>query len=476
MNKKPLFKLSFFFLLFFVFSKSLYSLNCPPVVGDNTQNLKNCIDQAKNSDLIVFLSGGRYPISEQIIVSESVSIVGIGTLWGTVLDINFGQDQTSKDLAAFVLKNYASLDGITFNYPVQQKGYRLKMFPPTVSVQGSFCRVKNSFFPNSYIGIEASVPHGKLNLLNLEFGVYFRAIQIDQCYDIDKIDVIHANPGMFRTWKDDSDIFSWMMENSATLEVGRIDWLYVNQFFAFGTKYGILITESEHGTVGDAQIIQAGCDACRFGIYSDNKKHFPWLITISNFSGTAFDPATGGGSGMGIYLKNIKGVNITNSNFWGVRDDGIYIEKSSSVILSGNVFHNNSWNMSKGGFSAIHLVNCNRGTIIANSGSNNIKGSYGIRIEGGSSINILGNAFDVPIFIENGAKDIFVMGNTGCTYDETNDSSNRIDVYCRGIPYDGEIKIPKINPGSGKRPYQSKLNLAFFSSFISVLFILFYKF
>ncbi len=439
----------FVFAVFFLFAHNSFAVFCPPVSGDNTNNLNQCIAQAATTDKVVMLmdfcvvdpsgkitaTGSDYPISSQIVIPNGVSLIGSGTLWGTQVDVNFGQNHSNTDSAnaAFVLKDYAVIDGITFNYPDQIKGKQLYEFPPTISVQGSFCRVKNSFFPNSYVGVDATVPHGKLNMQNLEFGVFYRGIRDDQCYDIDKLDVIHTNPGMFATWVDDSDVMNWMYNNSAAIEVSRIDWFYLNQFFAFGPKYGILISSSSHGSVGEAQIIQAGCDACRYGIYSNTSSSKPWLLTISNWSGTAFSAVSGKDSGNSIYLVGVEGVNISNSNFWGVRNDAIYLQNCSSVSISGNNFITNGWNTANNYSAAVHLVNCSRGNIIGNNGAASNNG-IGINLENSKNISVIGNRFETQsdsIRITGTASGIIATGNGGCVDDLSGgDPSNRIDNLC----------------------------------------------
>ena len=448
-------------LIAFMLAVPAFAVFCPPVSGDNTQNLRACIAQAAATDNLVILADfcdvdssghfvdlpGAYPISDQIIVPSSVKILGSGTYWGATINVNFGQGLSNTDSshAAFVLKDNAAIDGVTFFYPAQTKGIQLIEFPPTISVQGSFCRVLNSFFPNSYVGIDATVPHGKLNMENLEFGMYYRAIRDDQCYDVDKFVTIHANPGMWATWKDDSNVIGWMMNNSATLEVSRIDWLYVEQLFAFGTKYGILMTAKNNGSVGEAQIIQAGCDACRYGIYSNiqNVSSYPWLITISNWSGTAFDPVSGKGSGTSIYLANVNGVNISNSNFWGIRDDGVYLENCTGVILTGNNFQTDNWNQSKNGSSAFHLVKCKRVTAMANTGAST-NGGAAFTINGGDDMSFVANQFNVqgPSITLNGATNVKTSVNSGCVQDSWNDQSNRIDYPCSVDYFNTPIPTP----------------------------------
>jgi parallel beta-helix repeat protein len=436
----------------FLWASYSFAVFCPPVSGDNTQNLRNCIAQASVTDFTVILGDfcevdptghyislpGRYPISDQVVVLTDVEILGSRTYWGSTIEVNFGSPYSNTDNshAAIVLKEGAAIDGVTFDYPIQTKGKQLIEVPPSISVQGSFCRVKNMFFPNSYVGIDATAPHGRLNMENLEFGVYYRGIRDDQCYDIDKLNIIHANTGLWATWTDDSEVTNWVYNNSATIEVSRIDWLYINTFFAFGPKYGILINSSKNGTVGDAQIIQAGCDACQYGIYSNlTGNSWPWLIAISNFSGTSFNPIGGKGDGTSIYLVHVHGVNISNSNFWGVRNDGIYLEDCSSVSVSGNTFADNGWNSARNHSAAIHLVNCRRASVVGNTGTSNDGTSYAVRIEGGSNISIFANQFEVPgasVSIE-GATNVTALGN-GCVQDFGNDPTNRIDVSCSGDP------------------------------------------
>ena len=490
-------------LLLFAF----YSFATPcvpiPIPGDNTKVLRDCIATAAASDKVVDI-GGVFSITDQIIVSSGVKLRGPGTLQGGEMDIGFGQNYSNTDSAnaAFVLKDYAAIDGLTFNYPAQTKGQPLIEFPPTISVQGSFCRVINSFFPNSYVGIDATLPHGKLNMENLEFGVYFTAIRDDQCYDIDKIVVVHGNPGMFATWVDDSAMVNWMHQNSTFIQAGRIDWLWIEFAFVWGPKYGLNMVASQYGATGDAQIETFGCDACQYGVYSNILSGpTPWLISISHAALTAFDPTTGGGSGTGIYLYGVHGVSLDSPNCWGIRNSCIQFKNVTSfginnlkVISNGwnqasaqqaNIqgmdsvysekmenwnayikrlfkipdieYKAQGWNTSNSGSALIELDNCSGGGVSLASGESNKSSSIGILVNGGNNISLVANTVDVPsasIVITNGAANIRAVGNGGCTQDLSDSSSNRIDNLCEAVstPTPTPTLTPTPTPTPTKNP------------------------
>ncbi len=497
------------------YSRSASAVFCPalPIPQDATQQIKNCIKQAADTDKVVFLTSDHavgasdtltsyandYPISSQIIV-DGVSIIGSGVLWGSQIDINFGQGFSNTDTAnaAFVQRNGAVMDGLTFNYPVQVKGQPLIEFPPTIAVQGSFCRVKNSFFPNSYVGIDATVAHGKLNMENLEFGVYFTAIRDDQCYDIDKIFVIHGNPGMFATWVDDSVMVNWMHQNSTFIQAGRIDWLWIKFAFAWGPKFGLNLVSSQYGATGDAQIETFGCDACQYGVYSNIQSgSVPWLISISHAALTAFDPTTGGGSGTGIYLYGVHGVSLDSPNCWGIRNSCVQFKNVDSFginnlkVISGGwnqasaqqasmqgidssysesmanwnayikslfkipaiEYKAQGWNTSDSGYALIELDNCSNGGVSLAAGDSNKSSSVGIVVNGGNNISLVANTVNVPsapIVIANGATNIRAVANGGCAQDLSGSSSNRIDNLCGVVstptPTPTPTPVPTKNP------------------------------
>jgi len=423
----------------------LWATECLLISGDNTDQVQKCLDDAAKGDHVVNIA--PFLISAPVTIPERTALRGSGASWGTVVTVNFGRGESSENKlrAGLIMKNGSTIDGITPFYPGQLVGKALVEYPPTIAVISGDTTVENCTFPNSYVAVDVRGAHGRFFVRNNRYGPHFRMIRIDECYDVDDLSNNRSNPAIW-AGNDNSELYAWMHNNSVGIEANRLDWLWIDRFFDWGVKYGIWLNQSVNGISHGVQVVQSGCDACRYGIYSNIESgDRPWLVTVSNWSGTSFNPVDDKDDGVSIYLAHIEGVNISNSNFWGLRNEGIYLNDCSTVSLLGINFLTDDWNIAENNSAAIHLVNCRRGSIVGNSGASSRDSSVGIILEGSHNIKVIANPFETKgpaIKILSSSSGITALANGGCVQDLTNDPTNKIDTPCYMQPQNTATPIP----------------------------------
>jgi len=438
--------------MIFFFSSYAYSIVCPNVPGDDTQCLRECLQEAKNSDKVAELYGD-FIITGQIVVPQGVVLKGTGAYWGSTIKVTFGEELAYDDRSngAIVIEKNVILDGLTFFYSYQTRSGPFKSYPPTVVIaqDSGFQSIKNCFFPNSYTAIDMTEAHGRVSIFMNQFGASFRGIRVNRCYDIDRISFNHFN---YNIWEVDQSTWFWLYNNGVALEAARVDWLWVNNLFVFGYKYGIWLTSTESGTSGPVEITNVGFDMCQRGIFSNVESGpRPWLVSIVNSDFVAGNPSSflSSNDGIGIELVGISQLTLRDNKFWGIRDKAIRLERCEKITVDSNKISN--WNISGESNPAILLESCFSGAVYGNTISNATQGGsgrQGIVLDGSSNIIISLNSVDKAIrngiVLKENTQGCIIFGNVGNIINKS--SGNRtisdvpLDRYA--IPVQGIVPKP----------------------------------
>lgn len=421
---------------------------CPPVEGDNSENLRSCLALAAQTDNRVQI-GGTYTIisPDPITIPPGVTLEGVPSAWGATISVDTPPSLYSyddDDHATFILGNGSAVRGVTAFYPRQLWTKGLAEYPPFIALayRATDVTISDSFFINAYVAISAWRRSSRVNVLNNRYGEYFRMVRINENYDIDRIINNHSNPGLWPGKGDATERKLWRHANAVGIELGRADWPRIDQFFAWGVKVGILLTQSPQGIAGVVNIDQSDCDACAYGIYSDVEvAPYPRLLSISGWGAAPYDPNKPSqdpeNQGTAIYLRNVNEVNVSNSKFFAARDDAIHIENANVVSINGNVFRANGWNITRKGTAAIRLVGCSNAAVVGNAGKNDYFNSRAIVIESGDNIKVLANAFQLgggqPVVIFDAqTQNSFALGN-GSVDDSGQNNVVDVSFPCRPV-------------------------------------------
>lgn len=170
----------------------------------------------------------------------------------------------------------------------------------------------------------------------LNIGVF-----VDETYDIGRIEDVHFNP-----WYSDNHPFVWYQTtHGRAFVMGRSDWEYVFNTFAFGYAIGYHFIERETGSM-NGNFLGIGQDlATNASVQVDQSQPFGILITNGEFTsfcdGSFSPPSCANPSQVVVGAKNNGAVKFVNSAFWGPTGQIAEVDGKGTVTFSQ--CHFDSW-------------------------------------------------------------------------------------------------------------------------------------
>jgi hypothetical protein len=196
----------------------------------------------------------------------------------------------------------------------------------------------------------------------LNIGVF-----VDETYDIGRIENVHWNP-----WYSDAHPFAWYQTtHGRAFVMGRSDWEYVFNTFAFGYAIGYHFIERATGSM-NGNFLGIGQDlATNASVQVDQSQPFGVLITNGEFTAFCdnggFAPPSCTNPSQVIVSKQNKGaVKFVNSAFWGPAASIAEIDGDGTITFSQ--CHFDSWDNYMMNGTRVHngtaAINQHGGTLI----------------------------------------------------------------------------------------------------------------
>jgi hypothetical protein len=171
----------------------------------------------------------------------------------------------------------------------------------------------------------------------LNIGVF-----VDETYDIGRIEDVHFNP-----WFSDAHPFAWYQTtHGRAFVMGRSDWEYVFNTFAFGYAIGYHFIERATGSM-NGNFLGIGQDlATNASVQVDQSQPFGVLITNGEFTSFCDDggfapPSCANPSQVVVGKQNKGAVKFVNSAFWGPTAQIAQVDGEGTVTFSQ--CHFDSW-------------------------------------------------------------------------------------------------------------------------------------
>ena len=170
----------------------------------------------------------------------------------------------------------------------------------------------------------------------LNIGVF-----VDETYDIGRIEDVHFNP-----WYSDNHPFVWYQTtHGRAFVMGRSDWEYVFNTFAFAYSIGYHFIERATGSM-NGNFLGIGQDlATNASVQIDQSQPFGILITNGEFTSFCDDgfapPSCKNPSQVVVGPKNNGAVKFVNSAFWGPTSSIGIIDGKGTTTFSQ--CHFDSW-------------------------------------------------------------------------------------------------------------------------------------
>eukprot|EP01147_Barroeca_monosierra_P010097 gene10097-2265_t len=313
---------------------------------DNTEAFKKALAAAQDfNGGIVYVSPGLYRFQGSFVIPP-----GDYPDDGSVL-IPLGSRGNASDSPFITIEHDAAMHGFVV-YHLDQLPDELPVpYPFAVSLVGNNAAITDVELLNPWNGISAVGAHrhyiARIQGQPLNLGVF-----IDQTYDIGRIEDVHFNP-----WYSTNNRFMyWQTTFGRAFVMGRSDWEYVFNTFAFGYAIGYHFVETSTGTM-NGNFLGIGADyACNASIKVDATQPPGLLITNGEFTafhnGDFAPNSTAIPSQIVVSPSNAGPVKFVTTSFWGPTDSIARLEGSGTTTFTSCTFV--QWDLAlKRGTSAI---------------------------------------------------------------------------------------------------------------------------
>lgn len=392
---------------------------------DNTAAFQNALDDANSKHYSkVYVPRGCFRFSGHLSIPRGITLQGSFTAVpshplgmgdpilddGTILmpTEGRGQDETSGTPAFIIMTANSALQGVSIYYPDQRCDQAAPVpYPYSISMAGNNPSVQDVELLNSYNGIQAIGAHrhyiARVQGQPLNVGLF-----IDSTYDIGRVEDVHFNPWFCQA----HPFIEYQLINGRAFVMGRSDWEYVLNTFAFGYAIGYHFIATETGSM-NGNFLGIGADlAVNASIYVEDLQPFGLLITNGEFTSWRNEDwlpnSTAVSNHVVIAGTNTGPVKFVNSAFWGPAHSIADISGSGLASFTSCEFV--EW-AEQDGYANAAAVNLRGGKLIL-TGNNFHQDKNQVLLEKGTTAIISSNIFTgSKHWIDNGAKNLQEVAN-----------------------------------------------------------------
>lgn len=298
---------------------------------DNTDAFQQALDFANDKNVgEVYVPRGCYRFTGHLNVPRGVTLrgsydtvpshPGAGTdgpiTDGTFLMPTEGRDD--ENAPPFITANGNSVVRGLVIYHVDQRCDQDQpaAYPYSIMLQQDNPSVQDVELLNSWNGIQA-INAGRHYIARVQGQPFNIGLFVDETYDIGRVENVHFNP-----WFCQSHPFiEYQLNNGRAFVMGRSDWEYVLNTFAFGYSIGYHFISTDSGNM-NGNFVGIGADlAIKAAVMVDDLQPFGLLITNGEFTSWYNDEWLPGGNVTSNHVVindgNTGPVKFVNSAFWG---------------------------------------------------------------------------------------------------------------------------------------------------------------
>ena len=301
---------------------------------DNTAAFQQALDDANAKQMSnVYAPRGCYRFTGHLSIPRGVTLRGSFTSVpshplgmgdptlddGTILmpTEGKGQDETSSVPAFITVNANSALQGLVIYHPEQACEQDVPAaYPYVISMVGNNPSVQDVELLNAFNGIQAVGAHrhyiARVQGQPLNIGLF-----VDSTYDIGRIEDVHFNPWFCQA----HPFIEYQLVHGRAFVMGRSDWEYVLNTFAFGYAIGYHFIATDTGAM-NGNFVGIGADlAVNASIYVEDLQPFGLLVTNGEFTSWYNDAWLPNGTTVSNHVvvagSNTGPVKFVNSAFWG---------------------------------------------------------------------------------------------------------------------------------------------------------------
>ena len=311
-----------------------------PVDADKSAVIQKALDTcAAKGGGTVKLTAGKYRLDKPLTVPSGVTLAGE---WetphdsqpavGTVILAYAGKGKENDPPLVSLFPNSA-VKGLTFFYP-EQRCPEVQPYPWTIQGRGRHGSVVDVTLVNVYKGIDFGSNWNELHYIRNVFGCPLKVgVFINQCSDVGRVENVHFNPGYWprseaENIPDWGKLSKYLFENLIAFDIGRSDWEYISNVFAFGPKIGMHFYETEKGPC-NGNFLGVGIDWAKTAILVEQCQEPGLLFTNGQFVG-----GQGAETHIEVAPTNTGVIQFSNCAFWGPSQRIARIAGSGMVSFS----------------------------------------------------------------------------------------------------------------------------------------------
>ncbi len=310
---------------------------------DNTQAFQKALDDAGKALYgTVVVDNGNYLFKGHLTMPVGVTLKGtrasvpsnngirdkglpLPTEGGSTLMPTENRGNEKGD--PFILMNTnCTVQGFVFYYPDQETEKVPAAYPWTVAMRGKNPALLDCELLNPYNGIDASKNERQL-VRNISGQPLRRGIFTDEIYDIGRWENIHWNPW----YSMKGDLWDFQLTQGEGFILGKSDWHYVLNTFAYGYAIGYRFIDNGHGTT-NGQLMGAAADGCHVSVQVDSASGLGVLITNGQFVAMFKDDPVM----VRIKDTNKGAVMFQNCSFWGPCKNNVVMEGGELTLQNCN--------------------------------------------------------------------------------------------------------------------------------------------
>ncbi len=228
---------------------------------------------AANGANVIYIPAGNYALKSAVVFNGVAPIIegqgftaGPGPASGTMLTIS-GAGYVPFTFSGTNARGAAIRDiALREAQPATGPGWQPAGYDYVFKILNALGEVTfdNVLFAGVTRGIYAD-NSGRLNIRDVSGQFYTAGIEIDDCYDIPRIQHLHA----WTYQSADPSVVAWQEANEDTLILRRVDGIFIGDLFSLGARSAIHLTSGANGVTTKFYVDDLYADFVRYGVWVD---------------------------------------------------------------------------------------------------------------------------------------------------------------------------------------------------------------